>query len=254
MWEPLALPTDTSTEPVPGTPADALAELLTAIARRQHEHRQRTADRLTAVLDTGLLPAELAEGLSARDLARARIRLEHLMEIETGFRSGSRYWARPHEPRPAFDLVTTSLGERRRTKALELGAMSEAEATGLGLESVSERTLKRMAARYRESGPAGLADGRWTRRAGGHPSVTAELEEAIRAVREQCLRRSRISMASRERLVHQYVREVFPGREVWVPHRTTLARVWREWFGPDGVRQRYVRSAAAVPAPAGCRW
>ncbi|MEU9321415.1 ATP/GTP-binding protein [Streptomyces sp. NPDC048295] len=61
VWEPLALPTDTGTEPVPDTPADALAELLTAIARRQHEHRQRTADRLTAVLDTGLLPAELAE-------------------------------------------------------------------------------------------------------------------------------------------------------------------------------------------------
>ncbi|MEV5203223.1 ATP/GTP-binding protein [Streptomyces sp. NPDC053720] len=61
VWEPLSLPADTSTEPVPDTPADALAELLTAIARRQHEHRQRTADRLTAVLDTGLLPAELAE-------------------------------------------------------------------------------------------------------------------------------------------------------------------------------------------------
>ncbi|MFD0272156.1 hypothetical protein ACFVGY_37160 [Streptomyces sp. NPDC127106] len=61
VWEPLSLPTDTSTDPAPDTPADALAELLTAIARRQHEHRQRTADRLTAVLDSGLLPAELAE-------------------------------------------------------------------------------------------------------------------------------------------------------------------------------------------------
>ncbi|GGR59184.1 hypothetical protein GCM10010236_09730 [Streptomyces eurythermus] len=44
--------------------------------------------------------------------------------------------------------------------------------------------------------------------------------------------------ASRERLVHQYVREVFPNREVRVSHRTTLARVWREWFGPGGARQR----------------
>ncbi|MFF8918445.1 ATP/GTP-binding protein [Streptomyces sp. NPDC015032] len=59
VWEPLALPTPTA--PVPDTPADAVAELLTAITRRQHEHRQRTADRLTAVLDTGLLPAELTE-------------------------------------------------------------------------------------------------------------------------------------------------------------------------------------------------
>ncbi|MEU5902493.1 hypothetical protein [Streptomyces venezuelae] len=59
VWEPLGL--TVSTDPAPDTPADAVAELLTAITRRQHEHRQRTADRLTAVLETGLLPAELTE-------------------------------------------------------------------------------------------------------------------------------------------------------------------------------------------------
>ncbi|MER6103766.1 ATP/GTP-binding protein [Streptomyces sp. NPDC001832] len=80
VWEPLALPT--ATTEAPDTPADAVAELLTAIARRQREHRQRTADRLTAVLDTGLLPAELTEmalyyrakahkDLSQNDAARA---------------------------------------------------------------------------------------------------------------------------------------------------------------------------------------
>ncbi|MFE5097025.1 ATP/GTP-binding protein [Streptomyces sp. NPDC056638] len=80
VWEPLALPTPT--DPAPDTPADAVAELLTAIARRQREHRQRTADRLTAVLDAGLLPAELTEmalyyrakahkDLSQNDAARA---------------------------------------------------------------------------------------------------------------------------------------------------------------------------------------
>ncbi|MFI9039865.1 hypothetical protein [Streptomyces sp. NPDC053726] len=245
--------------------------------------------------------APLIEELSAHDLARARIRQEHLLEVETGFRSGSRFWARPGEPRPAFDPSTISVGERRRAKVAELGALAEAEAIQLGLEAVSERTLnlrfnptdsntsdrhfqarstrlrqkqigrkspvgtaggrvrtarlnnklKRMAARYRQLGLVGLADGRWSRQGGGHPSVTAEVEEAIRAVHEQCLRRSRISMASRERLIYQYVREVFPDREVRVPHRTTLARVWAEWFGPGGARQRYVRSAAAVPAPAG---
>ncbi|RYJ19704.1 hypothetical protein CU044_7551 [Streptomyces sp. L-9-10] len=78
VWEPLA----PSTAEDPDTPADALAELLTAIARRQREHRHRTADRLTAVLDTGLLPDELTEmalyyrakahkDLSQNDAARA---------------------------------------------------------------------------------------------------------------------------------------------------------------------------------------
>lgn len=171
--------------------------------------------------------------------------------VESGFRSGSRCWARPGGPRPAFGPVTTGVGERRRSKVGGAGGLSEIEAARLGLESLSERTLKRMAARHRDYGLVGLADGRWAGRAGGAPSVTAEVEEAIRALHEQCLRRSRISMASRERLVHQYVREVFPGRVVRVPHRTKLARVWRQWFGPGEARQRYVRSAAAVPAPAG---
>ena len=57
VWEPLPLP-DTDE---PATPADALAELLATLARRQHEHRSRTVERLTTVLDTGLLPAELTE-------------------------------------------------------------------------------------------------------------------------------------------------------------------------------------------------
>lgn len=32
-------------------------------------------------------------------------------------------------------------------------------------------------------------------------------------------------MKSKERLIHQYVRERFPGREVRVPHYTTLIKV-----------------------------
>ncbi|MFE5549219.1 hypothetical protein ACFQ71_36105 [Streptomyces sp. NPDC056534] len=59
VWEPLTLPADTTG--APDTPADALAELLTAITRRQHEHRQRTVERLSEVLDSGLLPPELNE-------------------------------------------------------------------------------------------------------------------------------------------------------------------------------------------------
>ncbi|MFE1411235.1 transposase [Streptomyces sp. NPDC058746] len=141
--------------------------------------------------------------------------------------------------------------ERRRAKAVELGALGKEAARQLGWSGVGERTLGRMAAAYRERGPAGLIDGRRVGSPRGRRSVSSEVEEAIRAVHEQCLRRSRISMASRERLIHQYVREVFKDREVRVPHRTTLARVWKEWFGPGGARQRYVRSAAAVPAPAG---
>lgn len=76
VWEPITPPA--SNNPATGmeTAADALVELLSALARRQHEHRERTAERLTAVADTGLLPPELHEmalyylAKAQRDLGR----------------------------------------------------------------------------------------------------------------------------------------------------------------------------------------
>ncbi|MBJ7002727.1 ATP/GTP-binding protein [Streptomyces sp. CRPSP2-6A1] len=72
IWEPLALPSveNTSTRGLQ-TAADALVETLSAIARRQHEHRARTASRLSAVLASGLLPDELVE-LATYYLAKAQ--------------------------------------------------------------------------------------------------------------------------------------------------------------------------------------
>ncbi|MEU2956708.1 hypothetical protein [Streptomyces xanthochromogenes] len=93
VWEPLSppasAPSQGAVDPGLDTPADALAELLSAITRRQHEHRQRTADRLTAVLDTRLLPAELTElawyyrAKAYKDLARnddARTGMQHVAD------------------------------------------------------------------------------------------------------------------------------------------------------------------------------
>jgi hypothetical protein len=127
----------------------------------------------------------------------------------------------------------------------ELGALNPQEAKHLGLAWISERTLERMAADRDADGLMGLADGRWTPVLRGHKSITEEIAEAIHAVHAESLHRSKLSMKTKERLIHQYVREKF-GTEVGVPHYTTLAKVWKEWFGPQGARQRYVRSAAAV--------
>ncbi|MFF3505352.1 ATP/GTP-binding protein [Streptomyces sp. NPDC003247] len=62
IWEPLAPPADDTAAPL-ATPADALVETLSAVVRRQHEHRARTVQRLDAVIGSALLPTEL------RDLA-----------------------------------------------------------------------------------------------------------------------------------------------------------------------------------------
>ncbi|WP_330319166.1 hypothetical protein [Streptomyces platensis] len=78
VWEPLtAAAHNDRPEDHLETAADALGEVLSALARRQHEHRERTADRLTAVVDTGRLPGELHEmavyylAKAQRDLGRS---------------------------------------------------------------------------------------------------------------------------------------------------------------------------------------
>ncbi|MGW6511325.1 ATP/GTP-binding protein [Streptomyces niveus] len=77
VWEPLAPPARNDTTGGMTTAADALLELLAALARRQHEHRERTAERLTAVVATGALPADLHEmalyylAKAQRDLGRS---------------------------------------------------------------------------------------------------------------------------------------------------------------------------------------
>ncbi|MGI5485039.1 ATP/GTP-binding protein [Streptomyces lavendofoliae] len=61
VWEPIAPPARPGDTSALETAADALVELLAALARRQHEHRSVTTSRLTTVVRTGLLPADLHE-------------------------------------------------------------------------------------------------------------------------------------------------------------------------------------------------
>lgn len=76
VWEPLSPAARPESAGSLDTAADVLVELLSALGRRQHEHRERTADRLAAVTATGLLPADLHEmgvyylAKAQRDLGR----------------------------------------------------------------------------------------------------------------------------------------------------------------------------------------
>ncbi|MFE0043826.1 ATP/GTP-binding protein [Streptomyces albireticuli] len=99
IWEPLTPPASDQAGPhSPGqtaiplldTPADVLVELLTALARRQREHREHTVDRLSAILTTGLLPGELAEmaeyyrAKANRDLGRNEVSRQGMQQIAAG--------------------------------------------------------------------------------------------------------------------------------------------------------------------------
>ena len=179
----------------------------------------------------------------------AELRMAHLLEVATGFRGGDPLRPGPGEPKPEYDPATTTLTSRRRAKVAELKALDLEYARMLGLNAVSYWTLIRWENARRRFGLIGCADDRWLRESGGHPSITGEVREAIFAVREETLRGAKVSMRTRERMVHQYVRERF-GPDTPVPSYPVLCRVWREWFGPGGARQRYARSAR-LPAKNG---
>jgi hypothetical protein len=176
----------------------------------------------------------------------ARLRFAHVQEAETGYRSGDPLWALPGEPRAAYDPARTTARVRRLAKAAELQALGVEERRLLGFAGVSERTLRRLATRCGRFGVAGCIRGGWVRRRGPRPSISPQVREAIWAVRQETLHRSRVSMKTRERMIHQYLRETF-GADVEVPCYDTLRKVWIEWFGAGGTRQRYARSAARVP-------
>ncbi|AXK36500.1 ATP/GTP-binding protein [Streptomyces armeniacus] len=83
VWEPLTPAARTIPGRAPRTAADTLVETLSALARRQHEHRERTAERLAAVTTTGLLPAELEE-MALYYLAKAQRDLGRTAESRRG--------------------------------------------------------------------------------------------------------------------------------------------------------------------------
>jgi hypothetical protein len=181
------------------------------------------------------------DDLSPQQQEIVRLRFAHVQEAETGFRSGSALRAAAGEPRPGYDPACTTLAGRRAAKVAELAGLGRQEATLLGLVHVSVRTLQRWAAACRRHGMLGCVDGHWLRVSGGHPTISEPVREAIFAVRRETLHRSRMSMTSRYRLIAQYLAERH-GAEVAPPSYATVRRVWLEWFGPGGTRQRYARS------------
>ena len=125
---------------------------------------------------------------------------------------------------------------------------------------MSERTLRRWAHAYWRFGIAGCTDGRTVRK-GGNRAVTEPVREAIYAVRQETLHRSKLSMATRDRLIRQYVAERH-GPEVAVPSYWTLKRTWPGGSGragpgggtPVGRRRAADRQAyGAAPARPGRR-
>ncbi|WP_033825840.1 transposase [Kitasatospora sp. MBT63] len=221
----------------------------TSLRELMHHPRCRPSTRTRADLPAasrGRQPKALAD-LPPQRRTLVALRMEHLLEVETGYRSGDPLRPAAGEPRPGYDPDTTTLTQRRQHKALEMRQAATADPAGaraLALDRVSYRTLIRWDRGRIRFGAVGVADDRWLREATGR-RISPAVREALFAVRAETLHRSKLTAKDRERLIHQYIREIYGAQEP-VPSYETLRVVWREWFGSTGARQRYSRSAARV--------
>src|SRR5664280_2294186 len=113
-------------------------------------------------------PFGLLEGLPGEAVAQAREWERHLVEVVTGLPPGAPQDAKP---RPQYD-VAVPLNERDRANAEELTAAGQ---------PVSERTVRRLRARYAEQGLVGLVDQRVMRPTSTVGRADDRLVTAIRA-------------------------------------------------------------------------
>ena len=187
-------------------------------------------------------PFGLLEGLPGEAVAQAREWERHLVEVVTGLPPGAPQDAKP---RPQYD-VAVPLNERDRAKAEELTAAGQ---------PVSERTVRRLRARYAEQGLVGLVDQRVMR-----PTSTVGRadDRLVTAIRAELDVQTHTSTGTRDRLMRRVVArleaEHGPG-VVPVPARTTFYELvnqlatGRHSFGTATTRRSLANRPARACAP-----
>jgi len=146
-------------------------------------------------------------------LARAKMWERHLLEVETGLPPDS---AEGASPRPEYDPRWRTLSERTAAKAAELTAAGTA---------VSERTIQRLRACWRDQGLWGLVDGRATRLRS--PAGRAD-ERFVAAVIEVLAAQESLSTGTRSRVLRQVeflLAERYGEGVVPVPARASFYRL-----------------------------
>src|SRR5664279_3678442 len=153
-------------------------------------------------------PFGLLDGLPEKVLQDAREWERHLVEVETGLPPNPPPGT---QPRQGFDPVATSVADRDRVKATELG--------------VSLRTIQIRRARYAEQGLWGLIDQRAVRQYGATGRVDARL---VTAVRELVEAETDTSTGTRSRLIRRVTKKLEAEHGAGVvplPGKTTFYKV-----------------------------
>lgn len=188
------------------------------------------------------------------------LRLAHLLEAETGYRSGDPSVALPGEPKPQYDpALVPSVTRRRENKVAEIEQAKQAldpeAARRAGIADLSVRSLKRMSAAWNSSHSlAALVDRRRLKPVTGPrlaPKDDAERKDLVRDLIFQVeedfsAEKSRVSVLTRHR------RLLFLGAEAGLardelPAVETYRLIRKRWFGSDGARMKYQRTNALLP-------
>jgi transposase InsO family protein len=181
------------------------------------------------------LRADELEGLPDDVREKARERLAHIREAETGFRSGDPEDPATGEPHPEYDQRFASLTARIKAKAAELG--------------VSESTLHNWRRGYEERGLMGLRDGRKGRSRSPGGNLDPRAREEMLAVVDGLARRSNASMKRIFEEVRMRLDEKYGNNVVALPSRSTLHRRLEEMTQGKGTFGSAKRRREAANRP-----
>ncbi len=166
----------------------------------------------------------------------AQVLAAHIMEVITGYKSGTQADAKTDEPLPAFDPETSTLTERVQAKAAEL--------------NISFRTLWTKKSRYEQYGLYGLIDRRVTRLATS--KVDERVKEAIRTVIDSQETASNPTKMKIRRLVEKDLKAAYPNETIQLPSETSFNRLLdstskgKGLFGP-AKRRRSIANRPDTP-------
>jgi|SRR5690625_3315441 len=209
---------------------------------RQHDQQVQIM-HVTALSRRLALPPRMNHEISAPD-ALSRLTSEERQRV----RELSRHieevlYGRPigHDsPRPEYDPITTTQGERVTRKVDELRSQGR---------QTSVRSIERSVAQYKKGGPAALADGRAQRSINPLGQIDERVREALTAVIARATDASTVTVKklivdTREEVLRRY-----PDQSVPLPSERTMRRCidamtkGRHTTGNAATR----RSAANVP-------
>lgn len=151
----------------------------------------------------------LTDSVPEELLNQAEALLEHLNEMECGYKCGNKALALPEEPRFEYDATETTLNQRVKAKSKEIG--------------ISVRTLWELKSSYLQLGIYGLIDRRKLKE--GQDRVDKRILKALRWVLADMREKSNVT---RKRIIEKTKFRVYeenPGQQIDFPSDRTFYRL-----------------------------